>query len=150
MILKPTSIFSARFFISFSFIPKVVTVGVPRRMPEGSYGLRVSNGIVFFIHYYSRLFPIFSLASFCRLYRDSMYPLKNKCVSVPPEIISQPFSFNSFCQDFSIFYHLFCIFLKTRPHSASFKAAAIAALGPGVVRPALQAGKKTAPIYLFS
>ena len=40
-------IMSAMAAISGSFIPRVVTAGVPRRTPEASKGERVSNGIVF-------------------------------------------------------------------------------------------------------
>jgi len=35
--------------ISASFIPRVVTAGVPRRMPLAWNGERVSNGIVFLL-----------------------------------------------------------------------------------------------------
>ena len=35
--------------ISGSFMPLVVTAGVPRRMPEGSNGERASNGTVFLL-----------------------------------------------------------------------------------------------------
>ena len=38
---------SAIFTISFSFIPLVVTAGVPIRIPEGSHGFLVSFGIAF-------------------------------------------------------------------------------------------------------
>ena len=38
---------SVIFFISGSFIPRVVTAGVTSRIPEATNGLRVSNGTVF-------------------------------------------------------------------------------------------------------
>ena len=43
----PSSMKPAICFISASFMPRVVTAGVPRRMPLAWNGERVSNGIVF-------------------------------------------------------------------------------------------------------
>src|SRR5262245_56470340 len=37
------------FFISASFMPRVVNAGVPRRMPDATNGFCVSNGIVFLL-----------------------------------------------------------------------------------------------------
>ncbi len=44
------SMHSAISSMSCSFMPRVVTAGVPRRMPEAWKGERVSNGTVFLLH----------------------------------------------------------------------------------------------------
>src|SRR5581483_5187502 len=47
MSIKTSLIMSAMAAISCSFIPRVVTAGVPRRIPLAWKGERVSNGMVF-------------------------------------------------------------------------------------------------------
>src|SRR4029453_5614199 len=44
--LTTRSIHAAICFISGSFMPRLVTLGVPSRIPDGSNGLRGSNGTV--------------------------------------------------------------------------------------------------------
>ena len=74
--------------ISDSFIPRVVTAGVPSRMPLVTIGLFVSNGIVFLltvIHARSSA-SWASLPVTLRVDRSS----SSRCVSVPPLTSRKP------------------------------------------------------------
>src|SRR3989338_972268 len=60
---KTSLIFLAISVKSFSCLPRVVSAGVPRRMPEGSTGERVSKGMVFLL----TMIPAFSSRSLASL-----------------------------------------------------------------------------------
>src|SRR3989338_8101223 len=108
--LKILSIFLAISTKSFSFLPRVVSAGVPRRIPDGSNGLRVSVGMVLKLQmmlFFSRLtaasLPLTPLPSI-------QVSIKIRWVSVPPEIILQPNFFNSSAKTFAFFTTCFVYF----------------------------------------
>ena len=85
--------------ISDSFIPRVVTAGVPRRMPLVTMGLRVSNGMVFlFTVIHARSSASWaSLPVTSRLVRST----SRRCVSVPPVTSRKPRASNAAASAFA-------------------------------------------------
>ena len=90
--------------ISASFIPRVVSAGVPMRTPDGSSGLRGSNGIMF-------LFTVIPAASRACSAALPVTPFavtstSIRWLSVPPETMREPGLRQFLGQDLRVGDHL--------------------------------------------
>ena len=147
------SILSAIFLKSFSFLPRVVSAAVPRRMPEGSAGGLRSKGMAFLF----TMMPSFSNRSLASLPDTPPAPcssttslihvsMRMRWVSVPPLIMRQPRTLSSPAR-MPAFLTTWAAYRLNEGAAASRKATATAAMA-FICGPPCRPGNTALSIFL--